>query len=100
MSLALYFYYVILILCFLAGLTVYFRKAVPVYLKFFPPFLLLTIIIEIIARIMAIRYGANQSLYSFFEVFEFAFYFFVLHYIIRSKRGGKIILFTAWLYPV
>jgi len=49
---------------------------------------------------MAIRYGANQSLYSFFEVFEFAFYFFVLHYIIRSKRGGKIILFTAWLYPV
>lgn len=92
-------YMTILIISFLAGLSIYFRKDLPAYLKLFPPFLLLTIIIELISRGLALRDMNNLILYNFFTTFEFIFYFFILQHVIQNKRTKKIILHIYWLYP-
>ncbi|MDO6433778.1 hypothetical protein Q4E93_24445 [Flavitalea sp. BT771] len=83
---------------FIASLSVYFYERISVYLRLFPLFLLITLIVELIGLHYSNQGKPPIPLYNFFGVFEFLFYMYVLREIIQSKTVKKIILHTAWLY--
>jgi hypothetical protein len=87
-------------LSFLAGLTTYFRPRASFYLRVFPIFLLITIVIEINGQYLSNHHRSNAELYNFFGVFEFTFYFWVLRHFIRNSFAKKIIFHLVWIYPL
>lgn len=77
-----------------------FRRNIPKYLKLFPFFLLLTVIIEIIGWQLVDR-GINTAiLYNLFTTFEFEFYLFLLYNIIQSPKAKRTILYCICAYPL
>jgi hypothetical protein len=84
-------------LSFLASLTLYLKRNY--YLRYFPGFLLITVIVEIIGNMLRTRKESNLMLYNFFGAFEIVFYPFVFYHIIQSNRVKRFILYFAILYP-
>ena len=68
------------------------------YLKSFPPFLIATIIIEVLASYFWSIGKNNMLLYNSFTAIEFCFYLWIISRIIKSKRVKKIILITVIFY--
>jgi len=93
-------YLILIIISFLSSLTAYFQKNVQPYLRLFPIFLFLTIVVELFAIWLAGHSGPSTTLYNFFSVVEFLFYMYVLREIIRSKKAKRIIFHTAWVYAL
>jgi hypothetical protein len=88
------------ILSLVVSSSLLFRRNVPWYLKLFPFFLLITVIIEVIGWQLSIH-GINATLlYNLFTTLEFEFYLFLLYNIIRNKRAKKVILYIICLYPI
>lgn len=87
-------------LSLLASLALFFEQGVPRSLKYFPPFLLITVLVEIAGFELSKRGMSNVLLYSLFTTFEFVFYLLVLRSIIQSKKAKRIIQFIIWAYPV
>lgn len=93
----LYMYFIAL--SFLASLVIYLKpKTSYLYLKFFPPFLLLTFCVELIGSYMLSIKENNVVLYNFFSTIEFCFYLLILSIIIISRKIKKIIWITTSLY--
>lgn len=93
-------YFTLVIISFLASLTAYFQKGAPLYLRLFPVFLLLTIIVELITTWLTLHNKSAFFLYNFFNPLEFIFYMYVVRENIRNQRVKRILFFTAWLYVV
>jgi hypothetical protein len=91
---------IVIIVCFFSSLSVYFQADPPFYLKLFPFFLSLTLVIEAIGSYLTNHDRTNIPLYNFFSVFEFVFYFFLLREIISNKRIRKFTLYLFWIYPL
>src|ERR1700681_4546876 len=87
-------------LSFLAGLTTYFRPRASFYLRVFPIFLFITIVVEINGQYLSNHHRSNTELYNFFGVFEFSFYFWALRHFIRNSVAKKIIFHLVWIYPL
>lgn len=81
-------------------MTVYFRRDVPAYLKYFPPFLLLTIVIELIGDKIANQYVNSLLMYDLFVIFEFVFYFFVLYHFFTHRVVKRLIIVAICCYPL
>lgn len=94
----LYTYLTLLFLSFLSSLTIYFRKDQPRYLKAFPPFLLVSFLIEIAAYIFVRKGLDNSSLYHFFFPVEISFFLFVSYHILKRPKIKKAIVFSASIY--
>lgn len=91
-------YLISILVAFLASLTSYSRHNKIGYLKYFPPFLFLTILVEISGYFIAVKYGNNQFLFNFFTLVGLIFYFFILHEGVRSKIVKKVIRVIMILY--
>lgn len=87
-------------ICLMFSLTLYFRRGIPLYLKLFPPFLVITVTIEIIGWVLKGQEVDTSLMYFLFIAFEFVFYLYMLHYIIRIARAKKIIFAIVLIYPV
>lgn len=97
--LPVYMYFILI--SFLASLSVYFTsKNDYFYLKLFPPFLLITIVVESLGTYLASIEKSNLGIYNFFTVFEFCFYLWVISLIVTNKHVKKIARVTALLYLV
>jgi hypothetical protein len=83
----------------LVSIGLYFRNSNELYFKLFFPFLLTTTVVETTAWWMFSKRIPNHYLYNFFMIIEFAFYFFVLHQVIKSIRARKIISIIGWIFP-
>ncbi|AXY76292.1 hypothetical protein D3H65_20860 [Paraflavitalea soli] len=84
----------------LASITLFFRKGIPLYLRLFAPYLLITLIVEIGAWRMD-KEGKDASLLLFhFTVLEFVFYFYVFYNIIRTAAARKVIFSLLFIYPI
>ena len=87
--LPLYVYFILI--SFLVSLSVYINATTAHrYLKLFPPFLLTTIIVEVIGSYIGSIRISNLTLYNFFTVFEFCFYLYVIRLIISNKRMRRV----------
>jgi hypothetical protein len=84
---------------FLVSLLVY-RKNTPIYLRLFPPFLLLTLVAEIYGSYLYTKGKNNIVLYNFFSTFEFVFYLYILRSVISNKKVQKIIWIVMTLFVV
>jgi hypothetical protein len=90
---------VFLALSLIAGVTIYFQKKAPLYLKLFPGFLVVTGIIEFISLQLQQQERSNIGLFNFYSIFEFCFFLIVLYFIIHTKRIRQIVLFMVFFYP-
>lgn len=90
---------IIEVICFLASLTLFFQASLPGYLKTFPFFLLITIIIEIAGLILVKRKVDSTMMYIVFTTFEFIFYLYIVRSIINNVKIKKIILWVIPVYP-
>src|SRR5260221_3318127 len=79
---ALYF----IIASFLISLFLFKQTATEGYLKLFPPFLGITILVEGYGRYLRDHGHNNNLLYSSFTSIEFVFYLYVLSCIINNKK--------------
>jgi hypothetical protein len=93
-------YLATLFLCLLASLSLYFQRKENVYLKFFPPFLFVTVLMEGSSLLGLLKGTSNNVVYNFFNVIEFSFYFFVLGQIIKNKRVRLLIRIAIFLYAI
>ena len=87
-------------ICFLASLSLYFQASMPKYLKTFPFFLLITIIIEITVALFMKKNVDVILMYNIFTTFEFVFYLYLIRGIIFSVKAKKIIWWLIAIYPV
>lgn len=84
----------------LFSLTLYFRRGVPLYLKLFPPFLAMTLVIEVVGWTRKGKDIDASLMYFLFIAFEFVFYLYMLRYVIRTARVKKVILSLVFIYSV
>lgn len=97
MTIPIYLYF--MVASFIASVTVYFgSSSAPKYLKLFPPFLILTIAVELIGTYLLSIGRFNVSLYNFFTAFEFAFYLYIIKLVITNSVVKKIITYVTILY--
>lgn len=88
------------LICFIISLTLFFQKGTPFYLKLFPLFLLVTILIEVTGIILWRLGKSNIILYNLFGVFSVMFYLYFIKNIIHSKSVKKIIIGAISIYPL
>ena len=90
------------LMSFLASLTLYFQKKTPGYMKSFPVFLLLTVLVEIAGWQTSIhkQRSLNIWIYNFFVIINFDYYLYILRSFIHSSRVKRIIVYAIWSYPV
>ena len=84
---------------FIASLSVFFihKNKFP-FLKYFTPFLFLTLMAETYGSYLSFIHKTNVWLYNFFSIFEFGFYFFIISLFIRNARMQKIIRISIVIY--
>jgi hypothetical protein len=94
-------YTITLTVCFLASLTVFYKPdPAHYYLKLFPPFLLLTILVELTAFYLQKRNQSNVLMYNFFSVFEFCYYLVIISLIISNVTVKRTIMIVIVLYTL
>ena len=93
-------YLLSIIISFLASLSVYFQRKDDAYLRLFPPFLFITLMVECTSRFNLMNEHANHAMYNFFAVLEFSFYFFILGEIIKNSRVKRFIKFVIGLFAL
>lgn len=88
------------IISLLVSSSLLFRRNSPGYLKVFPLFLFITVVIEVIGW-QLIMNGINATLlYNIFTTLEFEFYLFLLYNIIRNVKFKHFILYALCIYPI
>ena len=83
-----------------ASLSIYIQRKDNSYLKLFPPFLFLTLLVEGASLFGLVSGKRNTMMYNFFTVVEFSFYLFILREIIKNSRMKKVIWLLIWLYDL
>ena len=74
------------------------KKDVPRYLKLFPLFLFMTLVVELIGATFMAR--NNAPLYNFITIFEFVFYLYIIKEIIHNRGVKNAIIALMILYPI
>jgi hypothetical protein len=94
-----YIYFIAL--SFIVSLIVYLKpRNSPLYLRLFPPFLFVTLCIELWgAYELSLRIN-NLGMYSFFTAFEFCYYLLMLNFIITNKLMKKMIMIIIPVYAI
>lgn len=94
-------YTLALMLSLVVSLSVFYRvNPSDSYLKLFPPFLFLTLLVELLGYYLRSHRQSNVLLYNFFSVVEFCFYLVIISLVIRSARIKKAIVITIALYTL
>src|SRR5688500_18966590 len=97
MTLLPYLYF--LMPCALIGISVYFQKGSPLYLKMLPVLLVINLVVEIIGQSVARQYGSNTTLFNFYMVFVVTSHMFMLREMVVGKMAKKVVFVLLWLYP-
>jgi hypothetical protein len=93
-----YTYLVLIVISFLASLSVYIQKDNAIYFKVFPVFLLVTFLVEMIARQIGLTGGSNLWLYNIWSALEFGFYLYFFSAIYRNQSAKRTALYAMLGY--
>lgn len=92
-------YTFVLTICFFASLTVYYKPdPSETFLKYFPPFLLITLLVELLGFYLNITGRDNTLLYNFFTASEFVYYLWIVSLIISNSSAKKVMRFASLIY--
>lgn len=72
----------------------------PVFLRFFPFFLFVTVTFEAFGHYLLARDIVNYTIFNFFGIFEFSFYSFVLYHIITNTGLKAFVLYAVLIYMI
>jgi hypothetical protein len=98
MSLPLYIYF--LIPCIFIGISVYFQKFSPLYLRTLPVLLIINLFVEIFGQWLARKYGTNIVMFNFYMALLVTAHMFLLREMVVGKFIKLIVLNLLWLYPL
>jgi hypothetical protein len=92
-------YTFVLTICFIASLTVYYKPdPADSFLKYFPPFLMVTLLVELLGAWLNAKGRDNTLLYNFFTACEFVYYLWIVSLIISNKSAKKILRIASLIY--
>lgn len=95
----LFFYYRLIFgLSFLVSLLVYFHDDWPAYLKLIPPFLFVSVIVDMMAWEMARKFGTNHALFNVWNPLFHTFYLYILSRLIQHRKYRKAIVYVPWVF--
>src|SRR3954468_11254359 len=94
------FIYAIALSFFVSVWMVWKIKSLDLYLKLFPPFLLATLLAELLGPYLTSIGEHNTPFYNFFSTFEFCFYLFAISLMISEKRMKIVIRVIIPLYAI
>ena len=95
-----YFTIICLAITFLISLGLFYQPKADPYLRLFPYFLFLDMILESLSYYVSIRVKTNLIVSNPLTVFTFCFYFFILRQIVHHPIAKKVILYLLFIYPV
>jgi hypothetical protein len=84
----------------LASLSVYFQRKDEFYLRMFPPFLLLTLLIESNSMFGLVSRKYTTPMYNVFSIIEFIFYIFILGLIVKNVRAKRLIKYVVLVFGI
>lgn len=84
----------------LASLFVNYKKNTNSYIKVFPFFLIISLLVEIIGEVRNNKGFNNLMIYNIFNVFEFTFYIWIIKEIVASNKAKNFIFYILLIYPV
>lgn len=90
----------ILILCIFIGISVYFQKGSPLYLRLLPVLLVINLGVEIFGQWLVRKYGTNIPMFNFYMAFLVTAHIFMLREMVVGKMVKKIVFVILWLYPL
>jgi hypothetical protein len=94
-------YTIVLAVSLVVSLSVYYKvRAADAYLKSFPPFLLSTLLAEVVGYYLNVNHKNNIWLYNFFSTFEFCFYMVAISFIIVREQMKKNIRIVMIIYAL
>lgn len=90
-----------ILICFVVSFSLFFKlRDDHRYLRLFPPYLLLTLLIELYGVYLFLENKNNLPLYNFFSSFEIAFYLYFLSIVVTKPSIKRIIRVSSPLYLV
>jgi hypothetical protein len=93
-----YAYLIIIALSFLAGLSVYFQKGSPAYLRLFPVFLIVTLFFNAYGLYLSLHGYHNVGIFNAYNLISTSFFLYVLRSNIVNHRIRKIVIWTLILF--
>ena len=87
-------------LSMITAFAVFSRRGIPLYLRLFPYFLLVTLVTEILGWYLANAMKNNAAIYNFFSVAAFIFYSYVIMQVIYSAKAKRVIRLVIIIYTI
>lgn len=88
-------------ICFVVSLSLYFKlKAEHRFIRIFPPFLFLTLLVELYGNYLSTKGENNIYVYNLFSTFEICFYLFFISLVIVNKTVRKVIYVILPVYAI
>lgn len=87
-------------LSFFVSLILLKRRKPPLYIRFFPVFLFVTVVQESIGYTIVGKSPFYFPMINVYTVFEFAFYSFVLYHLIKAPRVKLVIVYSIISYAI
>jgi len=92
-------YTFVLTVSFVASLTVFYKPdPIDSFLKYFPPFLMTTLLVEVLGAWLNRTGRDNLLLYNFFTSFEFSLYLWIISLIIINRTAKKVMRIAMVVY--
>jgi hypothetical protein len=93
------FYLYVLLIDLITGAILY-RRLDPPILRWFVPFLALTLMVEVTGLITSRRNMHNLWMFNFFTCIEFLFYSYLYSTLLEQRKWVKVIRYSMIVYPV
>jgi len=93
------FYFYLIAAGVIAGL-IRDRRLRPSVLRLFVPFLILTLLMEVLGMVLSRKHIMNHWIFNFFTCGEFLFYSYIYSRLLEDKKWVRVIRYAMVLYPV
>jgi hypothetical protein len=90
----------IMLTIFLVSFSVFFQKPIPIYLKLFPVYFFAALVTGLREEWLNQHGKYNTGVANIWGIFEFSFYFFVLHEVIVNKKIKRIIFYLVVFFAL
>lgn len=94
------FYTIIISFCLLLNIVVVITKKTPNYVRGFIPFLITSLVLEILTYKMVLKGLSTTNVYNFSSILEICFYLWILMSIIENKSIKRSLLVCEIFYPI
>jgi hypothetical protein len=85
---------------FIISLSLFLRKPVPVYLRFYPVYFFFLMIVDMVMEYTADHSIHNNIILNIWDPLEFSYYFFVIGQLVVSQKAKQRILYIIILFIV